>query len=68
VRDVLVGALARFKGDVEPADDLTMVIARITAAAVPDEDAIDSEEPLEPTGDPAALNPGSAATAGREER
>jgi len=35
-RDVLVGALARFKGDVEPADDLTLVIARITAAAAPE--------------------------------
>ncbi len=32
-RDALVGALARFKGDVEPADDLTLVVARVTAAA-----------------------------------
>jgi len=33
VRDALVGALARFKGDVEPADDLTLVVARVTAEA-----------------------------------
>lgn len=48
VRDALLGALSRFKGDVEAGDDLTLVVARITGAA----DELLEAPPIDLHGDP----------------